>query len=212
MGQQAIAIGSPLGTFTDSVTSGIISAIGRSIPVEDGTVLTNLIQTDTAINPGNSGGPLLDPTGKVIGINTAGTHRGPGDRLRHPDRHRQAAARPGDRRPGAGAPVASASTSRRSTRRSSRPTTCPSTTAPGSGERRRRSRGDVIATGSPADQAGLQAGDIITAVDGTALDATHPLDLVMSQVAPGQTVTLDVLRDGQPTKVTIVLGTRPATL
>ncbi len=70
VGQQAIAIGSPLGTFTDSVTTGIISAIGRTIPVED-SVLTNLIQTDTAINPGNSGGPLLDPSGKVIGINTA---------------------------------------------------------------------------------------------------------------------------------------------
>ena len=70
VGQQAIAIGSPLGTFTDSVTSGIISAVGRTIPVESGT-LTNLIQTDTAINPGNSGGPLLDPSGKVIGINTA---------------------------------------------------------------------------------------------------------------------------------------------
>ena len=70
VGQQAIAIGSPLGTFTDSVTSGIISAVGRSIPVESGQ-LSNLIQTDTAINPGNSGGPLLDPSGKVIGINTA---------------------------------------------------------------------------------------------------------------------------------------------
>src|SRR6476646_9062315 len=70
VGQQAIAIGSPLGTFTDSVTSGIISALGRSIPVESGQ-LSNLIQTDTAINPGNSGGPLLDPSGKVIGINTA---------------------------------------------------------------------------------------------------------------------------------------------
>ena len=70
VGQVAIAIGSPLGTFTDSVTSGIISAVGRDIPVE-GAVLTNLIQTDTAINPGNSGGPLLDPSGKVIGINTA---------------------------------------------------------------------------------------------------------------------------------------------
>ena len=71
VGQQAIAIGSPLGTFTDSVTSGIISALGRTIPVEGGDILTNLIQTDTAINPGNSGGPLFDPSGKVIGVNTA---------------------------------------------------------------------------------------------------------------------------------------------
>ncbi len=70
VGQEAIAIGSPLGQFSDSVTSGIISALGRSIDVEGGR-LSNLIQTDTAINPGNSGGPLLDPAGNVIGINTA---------------------------------------------------------------------------------------------------------------------------------------------
>ena len=77
VGQTAIAIGSPLGEFTDSVTSGIISAMGRSIDVEGGR-LTNLIQTDTAINPGNSGGPLLDPTGAVIGINTAGASQSQG--------------------------------------------------------------------------------------------------------------------------------------
>ena len=70
VGQQAIAIGSPLGQFSDSVTSGIISALGRSIDVEGGH-LDNLIQTDTAINPGNSGGPLLDASGNVVGINTA---------------------------------------------------------------------------------------------------------------------------------------------
>ena len=68
-----------------------------------------------------------------------------------------------------------------------------------------------IVAGSPAAQAGLQAGDIITAVDGTALDATHPLDLVMSQHAPGDTVRLDVLRNGQTTTVSVTLGTRPAT-
>ena len=70
VGQQAIAIGSPLGEFTDSVTSGIVSALGRSIDTAEES-LTNLIQTDTAINPGNSGGPLLDASGRVIGINTA---------------------------------------------------------------------------------------------------------------------------------------------
>ena len=65
--------------------------------------------------------------------------------------------------------------------------------------------------GSPAAQAGLQAGDIITTVDGTALDATHPLDLVTSQLAPGATVTLDILRSGQAVHTSVVLGTRPAT-
>ncbi|HEV8696967.1 MAG TPA: trypsin-like peptidase domain-containing protein, partial [Candidatus Limnocylindrales bacterium] len=76
VGQLVVAIGSPLGTFTDSVTSGILSATGRSITVGDPTTrqrrtMSNLLQTDAAINEGNSGGPLLDASGRVIGINTA---------------------------------------------------------------------------------------------------------------------------------------------
>ena len=76
VGQLVIAIGSPLGEFTNSVTSGVLSAIGREIQVPDeqtGRVhtLTNLLQTDAAINPGNSGGPLLDEHGRIVGINTA---------------------------------------------------------------------------------------------------------------------------------------------
>ena len=66
-----VAIGSPLGTYSNSVTSGIVSAKGRSIVTDGNQSLTNLIQTDAAINPGNSGGPLLDAGGNVIGINTA---------------------------------------------------------------------------------------------------------------------------------------------
>jgi S1-C subfamily serine protease len=75
-GQTAIAIGSPLGTFTETVTKGIVSALDRDITVSDEQTgrpvkLHDLIQTDAAINPGNSGGPLLDASGAVIGINTA---------------------------------------------------------------------------------------------------------------------------------------------
>ncbi len=75
VGEVAIAIGSPLGTFTQTVTQGIVSGLDRSIDVSNGrarsTHLTGLIQTDAAINPGNSGGPLLDGAGNVIGIVTA---------------------------------------------------------------------------------------------------------------------------------------------
>jgi serine protease Do len=76
VGQTVIAIGSPLGTFTETVTKGILSATGRTITVQDEvthqpTTLTGLLQTDAAINPGNSGGPLLDATGHVVGVNTA---------------------------------------------------------------------------------------------------------------------------------------------
>ena len=74
--QTAIAIGSPLGTYTETVTRGIVSGLDREITVTDQatrrqTTLDGLIQTDAAINPGNSGGPLLDGAGDVIGINTA---------------------------------------------------------------------------------------------------------------------------------------------
>ncbi len=76
VGETAIAIGSPLGTYTETVTRGIVSGLGRTITVQDETTgrpstLTGLIQTDAAINPGNSGGPLLDASGAVIGVNTA---------------------------------------------------------------------------------------------------------------------------------------------
>jgi S1-C subfamily serine protease len=76
VGETVIAIGSPLGTYSGSVTSGVLSATGRSIAVGDAQTrtaenLTGLLQTDAAINPGNSGGPLVDLSGRVIGIVTA---------------------------------------------------------------------------------------------------------------------------------------------
>jgi S1-C subfamily serine protease len=76
VGQLVVAIGSPLGAFTDSVTSGILSATGRTITVTDAVsrqrkTIDHLLQTDAAINEGNSGGPLLDANARVIGINTA---------------------------------------------------------------------------------------------------------------------------------------------
>jgi S1-C subfamily serine protease len=76
VGQTAIAIGSPLGTFTETVTRGVVSGLDREITVTDESTrqqrtLKGLIQTDAAINPGNSGGPLLDAAGRVIGLNTA---------------------------------------------------------------------------------------------------------------------------------------------
>ena len=209
VGQQAIAIGSPLGEFTDSVTSGIISALGRSIPVDTGEVLTNLIQTDTAINPGNSGGPLFDPSGKVIGINTAGAGDAQGIGFAIPID----IARPLMTEASAGQPLARPYLGIRFEtidpaiqKANSLPVAngawIPTASAAGSG--------DVIVAGGPAAQGGLQAGDIITAVNGATLDASHPLDMVTSQLAPGASVKLDVLRGGQTTELTVVLGTRPA--
>jgi S1-C subfamily serine protease len=83
VGEVVLAIGSPLGTYTNSVTEGIISATNRTITVNDGSTrtgstLTGLLQTDAAINPGNSGGPIVDGSGKVIGIATAGSTQASG--------------------------------------------------------------------------------------------------------------------------------------
>lgn len=70
VGQKVFAIGNPFG-LDWTLTTGIISALDRSLPAEGGRIISNLIQTDAAINPGNSGGPLLDSAGRLIGINTA---------------------------------------------------------------------------------------------------------------------------------------------
>ncbi len=223
VGQQAIAIGSPLGEFTDSVTSGIISAIGRTIDVEGGT-LTNLIQTDTAINPGNSGGPLLDPSGRVIGINTAVAGDSQGIGFAIPiDIARplltQASAGQELARPWLGIRFQTIDpTLKQEANLAVDNGAWIPTAASLSGDQGQGFGGgasvaqDPIVAGSPAAQAGLAGGDIITAVNGTALDGSHPLDLVMSQLSPGTTVTLDVLRGGQSMQVSVTLGTRPASL
>ena len=212
VGQLVIAIGSPLGTYSNSVTSGIVSATGRSISTDDVTSLNNLIQTDAAINPGNSGGPLLDANG----ASSASTPRSPRTATGSASPSRSTSPARSWSRPSR----ASRSAGRTSASASSASTAQLADTenlAALAGRPRRRHRSDAgelstgVLDGTPAEEAGVQDGDIIVSVDGQVIDEEHPLDATLSQFAPGDTVSVEILRDGQTVTLQVTLGTRPAT-
>jgi serine protease Do len=212
VGQLAIAIGSPLGTLSNTVTSGIISATGRSIDVENER-LSNLIQTDAAINPGNSGGPLIDAGGNVIGINTAVATDSNGIGFAIPiDIARpimqQALAGQQLSRPYIGIRYVAIDPQLKA--RNNLPVD-EGALVSGAGTGGGQGQPGVVA-GGPAATAGIQEGDIITAIGDTKIDREHPLDAVLSGYAPGQTVTVKLLRDGQERTVNVTLGTRPSGL
>jgi S1-C subfamily serine protease len=209
VGQLVIAIGSPLGTYSNSVTSGIVSAKGRSITTDGNQNLNNLIQTDAAINPGNSGGPLLDANGSVVGINTAIARDSNGIGFAIPiDIARpimeQAVAGEELSRPYMG--VSYVSITRQLADVEDLPVTDGALIGGGDG-------GDpAVQPNTPAAEAGLRDGDIITKINGQAIDGEHPLDATLSQFAPDDTISLEVLRDGQTITVALTLGERPAGL
>jgi S1-C subfamily serine protease len=215
VGQLTIAIGSPLGTYSNTVTSGIVSATGRTITVEDGTVLRNLIQTDAAINPGNSGGPLLDAIGNVIGINTAVARDSNGIGFAIPINiarpiMQQALAGEELARPFIGIQFVmldrqyvedhDLTVDQGAWVRTIDPQTGELTDA------------EAVRSDGPARAAGVETYDIIVAIEGVTIDEEHPLDAVLSQFAPGQTVNLTIVRDGSRQVLPVQLGTRPPDL
>jgi 2-alkenal reductase len=209
-GQLAIAIGNPLGEFENTVTTGVISGLGRQIVAGDAAQtsaeqLNNLIQTDAAINPGNSGGPLLDSAGQVIGVNTAVSQEAQGIGFAIPvDVARpimdQAVRGQQLARPWIGVyyqPVTKQLAAERDLpvdagvlidSNSDRPAVFPD---------------------SPAAEAGLRAGDVIVGIDGASVDGDRDLAEHILPHQPGDTITMELLRDGQEISVDVTLGTLP---
>lgn len=219
VGQRAIAIGNPFGQFERTLTTGVISALERTLEASDGRTITGVIQTDAAINRGNSGGPLLDSSGRVIGINTAifspsGTNAGVGfavpvDTIRRvlPDlltigRYRH---------PWLGIRYAYAVT-------------------PGLAETLRLPAANglllvQIFAGSPLEEAGMRGaqreavignqrvftgGDLLTAVNDTRITRFEQLDAHLEDnFTVGDVVTLRGYRDGAEFAVEITLGEEP---
>jgi S1-C subfamily serine protease len=213
VGQLVVAIGSPLGTYTNSVTSGIVSAKGRSITTDGNQNLNNLIQTDAAINPGNSGGPLLDSGGDVVGINTAIAVDSNGIGFAIPINiakpiMSQAVAGKKLERPYMG--VIYRAIDRQLATQDKLPVNDGALVIPGGANG--GASAPAVVPNSPADKAGIKEGDIITKVNDQAIDTDNPLDATLSEFAPGDTVTVQLLRGGQTMTVQVTLATRPSNL
>jgi putative serine protease PepD len=191
VGQPVAAIGSPFG-LPETLTSGIISALNRTISAPNNFSISGAIQTDAPINHGNSGGPLLNSSGQVIGVNAQIESDSGGN-------------------DGVGFAIASDAVK------------SVADTIIAGGKVEHAYLGVTIGTASsggaqvssvkadtPASKAGLKAGDIITALDGSAVATADDLTAKVSARQSGDKVTLTVKRNGSTQKITVTLGTRPS--
>jgi putative serine protease PepD len=191
VGESVAAIGSPFG-LPESMTAGIISAVNRTITAPNNYSISGALQTDAAINHGNSGGPLLNLSGQVIGINAqiesdSGGNDGVGFAI-PADAAKSVATTliSGGKVQHAylGIRVANASTS--------------------------GAQVTTVVGGSPADKAGLKAGDVITAIDGNAVTSADDLTAQVGAHQPADVVTVTVTRNGSSKDIKVTLGVRPA--
>lgn len=201
-GETVVAIGSPLGDYRNTVTVGVVSALNRSI---GGDAPEGLIQTDAAINSGNSGGPLINLRGEVVGINTLVVR----------------AAESGAPVEGLGFSVPSNIVKNISAQliadgKVEHPflgitytQIDPDLAAVRDLPVQEGALVSEVTARGPAAQAGLKPGDIILGINDAKLDSTTSLRRLMMQYRPGQTVTLQILRDGKEQGVELTLGTRP---
>ena len=194
VGDEVAAIGDPF-TYERSMSTGIVSGLDRTISAPNGFTVAHAIQTDAALNPGNSGGPVLDAGGQ------GHRHRRPDRhqrllghqlrrRLRRPDRPRQVRAVPA--RGGRTVSHAYLGVS-----------TSTADTSPGA-------LVQSVTSGGPADNAGLRAGDIVTALGDTTIKGTNDLVATIADARPGDRVAATVRRGSQTIKVTVTLGTQPS--
>jgi putative serine protease PepD len=193
VGDLAIAIGNPF-ALDRTATEGIISGLGRSIEAPNGFSIDQVIQTDAPINPGNSGGPLLDDAARVIGVNS------------------QIATAGSQGNVGVGFAVPS-NTVRQVVPRLARGESIDrgylgvetSDAVDGGG-----AEVQTTVPGGPADNAGLQPGDIIQKVGGEDVDESSDVSAVIATRAPGDEVEVEVDRGGSTEKIKVKLGSRPA--
>jgi S1-C subfamily serine protease len=194
VGQLVVAIGNPHG-FAGSVTAGVISALGRSLPARDGgatRMIDDVIQTDAALNPGNSGGALVEGRGTVVGINTAvaGVGLGLAVPINATTRRIVSSLMRDGRVRRAWIGIAGGA----------RPV--PPRTAAALGRDRAVEVVEVIG-GSPAASAGLRAEDLIVAVDGVPVRGVDDLQRLMGEERIGVPVQLDLFRDGEPRSASV---------
>lgn len=201
-GETALALGSPLG-LENTVTAGIVSAVGRELPGEGPGSPLGLIQTDAPISPGNSGGALVDGQGRLMGLNeiyipprTGAVSLGfaiPAATV--VDVAEQLVTRGSVVHPYLGVSLAALTPEIRQQLGVQAPS------------------GAVVlqvAAGSPADRAGLRPGDVITAFAGAPVTSVQDVVGRLARTAPGQNVPITVARGGAPTTLTVVVGERPS--
>jgi serine protease Do len=209
-GQQVIAIGNALGQYQNSVTTGVISGVGRSIQAGDQTgtsteQLDNVIQTDAAINEGNSGGPLIDLADQVIGMNTATDQSGQSIGFALPANLLTSAIASYDKngkiqRPFLG--VRYVQITKELAASQNLPTT-KGVLLEGDAS------GSAVVSNSPGDKAGLQSGDIITKISGQQIDDTHSLSSIIQSKHIGDKITITYIRDHSTKHATATLSPSP---
>ena len=192
-GDQTIAIGSPFG-LEGTVTSGIVSSLGRTITAPNNFPIADAIQTDAAINPGNSGGPLLDGNGRVIGVNS---------QIRSSSNSNSGV--------GFAVPVSTVKFVAPLIKDGGKVERAYLGVRNGTPPDRSGALVDSVVANGPAAQGGLQPGDKITKIDNKDIKSSEDVSSAVTARKPGEQAKVVVVRGGQERTLTIQLGTRPET-